>query len=186
MSNLETALKSASFSGYVSVREAGLTGMITLRGDFTSAAMKKAVKAATGTAIPDVRQITHVEGLSVAWMSPDELLVLCAYEAADGVIAAFNKAMGSEHGLAVNVSDARAKFQLSGETVREVVAKLAPVDMSTFGVGEIRRTRFAQVAAAMWMVDEQTIEIICFRSVAEYMFNLLKISSEPGYEVGVF
>lgn len=186
MSNVVTALNGASHKGYVTVSEAPLTGMVTLRGDVSSAAVKKAVKAATGCAIPEVRQLTASGDTHVGWMSPDELIVICSYEAANGVVDAFNAALAGEHGLAVNVSDARAKFQLSGPAVREVVAKLAPVDMTAFGIGELRRTRFSQVAAAFWMTDETTVDIICFRSVGQYMFDLLKISVEPGFEVGSF
>ena len=68
------------------------------------------------------------------------------------------------------------------------MAKLVPVDMSTqaFVPGQFRRTRMAQVAAAFWMLDEETIRIVCFRSVAEYVFGLLKDAAEPGSEVGFF
>ena len=42
----------------------------------------------------------------------------------------------------------------------------------------------AQVPAAYWMLDEETIDIVCFRSVAEYVFGLLEDAAEPGSEVG--
>jgi sarcosine oxidase subunit gamma len=44
----------------------------------------------------------------------------------------------------------------------------------------------AQVAAAFWMVDAQTIQVVCFRSNAQYMFDLLKVAAQPGSEVGFF
>jgi sarcosine oxidase subunit gamma len=55
-----------------------------------------------------------------------------------------------------------------------------------FEPGMIRRTRMAQIAAAFWMVDAETIRVVCFRSVAEYAFNLLKDAAEPGGETGLF
>ncbi|MGR3380616.1 MAG: sarcosine oxidase subunit gamma, partial [Roseovarius indicus] len=42
MSDAVSALKGASFDGTVTVRDAGLQGMITLRGDLGSAKMTKA------------------------------------------------------------------------------------------------------------------------------------------------
>ena len=70
--------------------------------------------------------------------------------------------------------------------MRDVIAKLAPVDMhpGQFNGTMFRRTRFAQVPAAFWMPDAQTVRIVCFRSVARYMFDLLRIAAQPGSEVG--
>jgi sarcosine oxidase subunit gamma len=97
--------------------------------------------------------------------------------------------LGTTHALAVNVSDARAMFRVSGgAAAREVLAKLCPVDMSpgVFKSGMFRRTRMAQVATAFWMDDNEDIYIICFRSVAQYVFDLLKTAAQPGSKVDVF
>jgi len=77
-------------------------------------------------------------------------------------------------------------FRLDEARAREVIAKLCPVDMGAdaFAPGDFRRTRMAQIAAAVWMPSEEAAQIICFRSVAEYTFNLLKDAAEPGGEVG--
>ena len=90
------------------------------------------------------------------------------------------------HFLAVDVSDARAVFTVSGPQAREVMAKLTPVDMSAdaLPLGAFRRSKLAQVAAAFWMTDNETCQIICFRSTGQYMFDLLKIAAQPGSEVG--
>ena len=68
------------------------------------------------------------------------------------------------------------------------MAKLAPVDVSpnAFLAGTFRRTRMAQVPAAFWMQDEGTFEVICFRSNAQYMFDLLKVAAQPGSGVDYF
>ena len=82
----------------------------------------------------------------------------------------------------------RAVFQLGGAGAREVIAKLCPVDMAPgqFEPGMFRRTRMAQVPAAFAMIDAETIEIICFRSVAEYVFDLLCVAAAPGSQVGAY
>jgi len=188
MSNAISALNGASYDGMVAVRDMGLQGMITLRGDLSSAKMKKAVKAAAGTDLPGQRGVTLAGETGAAWMSPDELLVMCAYDGVSDTQAALDKGLAGEHYLAVNVSDARAVFEIKGAGVREVIAKICPVDMApgAFEAGEFRRTRMAQVAAAFWMVDAETIRVVCFRSVAEYVFGLLTDAAEPGGEVGFF
>ncbi|MEO3414966.1 sarcosine oxidase subunit gamma family protein [Roseovarius sp. CAU 1744] len=185
MSKPISALDGASFQGFAKVEDVGLRGMITIRGDLASAGIKKAATAATGLDLPGQREVKLSGENALAWMSPDELLALVPYADVDKKIAAIDKALKGKHYLAVNVSDARAVFRVSGTGAREVIAKLSPVDMSAeaFGVGRIRRTRMAQVPAAFWIDADGAITVICFRSVAEYVFNLLKGAAAKGSEV---
>lgn len=186
MSEAVSAMKNASATdGIAEVREVGLQGMITLRGDLSSAKVKKAVKAVIGVALPDVNTAAMADKRGACWMSPDELLLLCPYDSVTEDLTKLHAALGDAHVLAVNVSDARAVFQVSGRHARDVMAKLAPIDLSprAFGPGSFRRTRLAQVAGAFWMRDSTTFETICFRSVAQYMFDLLATAAQPGSEV---
>jgi sarcosine oxidase subunit gamma len=76
---------------------------------------------------------------------------------------------------------------VEGSYGREVIATLAPADLHPDSVkpGDVRRPRLGQVAAAFWMRDDDTFEVICFRSVAGYTFDLLAMSAKSG-EVGHF
>ncbi|MCI2398692.1 sarcosine oxidase subunit gamma family protein [Aliiroseovarius subalbicans] len=185
MSNAVSALDGATYQGFCKVQEMGLVGMITLRGDLGAAAMAKAVKAVTGVAMPGQGAVTTGKGGTVAWMSPDELLVMVDHAGADAAVAKLSKALAKEHALAVNVSDARAVFHVTGQAAREVMAKLSPADVSALAPGIMRRTRLAQVAGAFHMLDEGTFEVVCFRSVAGYVFDVLANAAKPGSEVGV-
>ncbi len=189
MSKPVTALGGASdATGIATVTEMGPMGMITLRGDLSVKAVTKAAVAAGGVTMPDQRMCNTEGAGGIAWMSPDELLIMCDYEHVHAKLADLQGKLAKEHALAVNVSDARAVFRVSGPHTREVIAKLAPVDMhpGSFTPGMFRRTRFAQVAAAFWMVDDQTAQIICFRSVAQYLFNTLNMAAQDGSLVGHF
>jgi len=187
MSKSVSALQGEKFKGFVQIREMGLQGMITLRGDLSAAKVKKALKDITGVAMPKMRQILGQGDNNVGWMSPDELLILCPHANAEAMVADLTKALGKTHALVVNVSDARAMFEVKGADARDAMAKLAPTD---FGMGlqpgEIRRSRLAQVAGAFWMTDQETFHVVCFRSVARYMFDILAVSAEKGGEVGYF
>ncbi|WP_170788868.1 sarcosine oxidase subunit gamma [Ruegeria lacuscaerulensis] len=188
MSEPISALNHASFEGIAKVEECGLQGMITLRGDLSDKALAKAVKDATGQKMPGQRE-AFVEGESgVCWMSSDELLVLVPYAEVDAKLAAMTKTLSGTHSLAVNVSDARAVFRVSGASSREVLGKIAPVELSAeaFQPGQIRRSRLAQIAGAFWMDDTETFRVVCFRSAADYAFNLLKVAAQPGSEVGIY
>jgi len=189
MSEPVTALNNASSSdGIAVVSEIGPLGMITLRGDLESATIRKAATSAAGVDFPDARRCNSLNAQGIAWMSPDELLVMCAYADVPQALENIGKTLGDSHALAANVSDARAVFQVFGPHAREVLAKLIPVDLdpSVFAPGMFRRTRLAQVPAAFWMRDDQTFQIICFRSVGQYVFDVLKMAAQPGSEVGHF
>jgi len=188
MSEPVSALNGATYEGFVTVAEQGPRGMITLRGDLASAAVKNAATGVAGVDFPGQRECRVVGERGLAWMSPDELLVLLPYAEAPAAVATMTEAMAGEHSLAVDVSDARAVFRIEGPGAREVLAKLAPVDLSpaAFAPGTIRRTRLAQVPAAFWMTGDEAFELVCFRSVAQYVFDLLKGAATPGGEVGYF
>lgn len=189
MSDSVTALNGATFNtGIASVTEVPLQGMITLRGDLSDAIVQK---AATVTASGDMPTAgtARIEGESgVAWMSPDEALVLCPYADVSLVLGNMQKVLGKSHALAVNVSDARASFQISGPHAREVLAKLCPVDLSpaVFTKGMFRRTRMAQVPAALWLSDTDCLQVICFRSQAQYIFDLLVVAAQEGSSVDLY
>lgn len=191
MSEAASALSGAAYEGgLVRVADAGLQGMVTLRGDLDAEAVRAAVSDATGCDMPGQRGITAQGDNAVAWMAPDEVLLMGPHAAADDTCAALEAALEGQHHLAVNVSDARALFSVTGEdaAVREVLAKLAPVDLSpgAFGPGDFRRTRLAQVPGAFWMPQAGEMRVICFRSVAQYVFDLLSTAAAPGSRVEYF
>ncbi|MCY4179133.1 MAG: sarcosine oxidase subunit gamma, partial [Litoreibacter sp.] len=79
MSNAVSPLQGASFDGFARIEEQGLRGMITLRGDLADGGFGKAVAALTGCDVPDTRRCEVKGDYAVAWMSPDELLILCPH-----------------------------------------------------------------------------------------------------------
>ncbi|MCX7565025.1 sarcosine oxidase subunit gamma [Sulfitobacter sp. F26169L] len=189
MSDPVSALKNAAYNaGIAEISELGAVGMITLRGDLSAKVLQKAAVAAAGVNVPDQRQILTEGQGGMAWMSPDELLIMCAYEDANAKLADLQEKLAKTHALAVNVSDARAVFEVRGPDAREVMAKLAPVDLAPdqFTTGMFRRSRLAQVPTAFWMPQEDTFRLICFRSVAQYVFDVLCAAAQPGSEVEYF
>lgn len=186
MSEAVSALNAASFDGNARVQESGLVGMITLRGDFAGKGFAAAIKKVAGAAVPGQRAVVAAGDLLLAWMSPDELLLVLPYDRAAETATALDTALAGQHALVQNVSDARAVFDVSGAHAREVLGKLMPVDLSPgeFGLGMIRRSRMAQVPAAIWMTGESAFRVVVFRSVARYAFDVLGAAAAQGSEVG--
>ncbi|WP_442771625.1 sarcosine oxidase subunit gamma [Paenirhodobacter enshiensis] len=182
MSEAVSALKGESHTGFVTVAEAGLTGMVTIRADLGSKVLADAL-GSLGLSVPGLRGVVAAGGRSLAWMSPDELMLFCGYDEAPKIVADLTAAFGGEHSLVVNVSDMRSLFVISGAKGDEVLMKLCPVDMATLPQMEMRRTRAAQTGVAFWRSGPGEIRLICFRSVAGYMMGLLEVSSRRGGEI---
>ena len=164
---------------FATVSSLGIRGMITLRGDLTALAK---VTDLTDVDSPAVGCIAIAGDRALGWMSPDELLLLLPHTEVGTALARIAQGLQGVHHLATDVSDARAIFELRGPGAREVLAKLAPVDLHPdhFGPGQLRRSRLGQVAAAFWMCEDDAFTIICFRSVAAYTLALLKQSAADG------
>lgn len=186
MSEAISALAQNSYSGLVDLADAGLTGMITLRGDLASLKLAEAIKEATGAKVPGVRRIETGGSGQAAWMSPDEVLLIVAYDRVASIVAGLNVALTGDFAVAADVSDARAMVTIKGPLARDMLAKVCPVDFQQFAVGEVRRTRAAQVPAAIWRSDEDSWSLVCFRSVGQYVWDLLATVSKPGGEVGLY
>ena len=157
-------------------------GMIQLRVDLSDHGVRAAITEVIGLDVPVQRKRTAGPDMSLVWMSPDELLVVCDHDSAEGTVARLKGALGSFHHLCANVSDARAIFTLTGPRWRDVLAKGMPIDFrdSAFGPGEVRRSRLGQVAAAIWIAGDNTAELVCFRSVAGFVEEWLKTASLEG------
>lgn len=180
MSDPVSALNGANFQGFATIREIGPLGMITLRAKGLKS-LDKAIKTVTGTKTPAPRRIEVNGDRACGWMSPDEYLLIVPYADVAEALAKLAKALAGEHHLAVDVSDARAIFRVEGDHAADVLRKLSPVDFDRLEPGELRRTRAAQVAAAMWAQDGG-YTLVCFRSVAGYVMGLLTHSAQPGSE----
>lgn len=183
MSKAISALGGALYSeGLAKIEEAALTGMITLRGDLNDSSFQGAIAQSTGLNIPDTGMANFDGSAGLCWMSPDELLFLCEYKDVAAKQSNLQTNLKDMHSLVVDVSDTRALFNVTGQNARIVMSKLAPVDFTkgNFEPGQFRRSRLSQVAAAFWMPTADRFSVICFRSNAKYVFDLLQVAAQPG------
>ena len=89
------------------IEEVGPLGMISLQGDFSSAALRNAATAIGGVDFPELRKITRDGDRGMAWMSPDELMIFCPRAEVAPALVSIADTMKDEHYQAVDVSDAR-------------------------------------------------------------------------------
>ncbi len=170
---------------YIGIENAGPRGQITLRADLSCAQVAAAVSNAAGLAVPEKLAVTHDGDSRAVWMSPDELLLILPAGQAPGAIAKLQAELADHHHMALDVSDARSIFRLTGPAVGEVLAKGAPCDVSDHGCppGTARRTHLAGLAIGLWRLGPQDWEIVCFRSYAPHLLTWLQVSAAPGAQL---
>ena len=90
--------------------------------------------------------------------------------------------------LITDVSDIRVQFTLTGGPVREVLARLTPADVAPKALpsGMFRRSRLGQAAAAFWLSEAGEAHILCFRSVSDYMADLLQNAAKYAVPIGLY
>lgn len=180
--------EAVEFQGIAHVTKVPAGGMITLRAAPEAASALATAGKRLDVSMPGPLRAILKDGQGLLWMSPDELLMLCDPGDVADHLDALTEAFADHHAMAVDVSDARAHFRITGAHAREVLAKLCPLDMSPEGFtpGLVRRTKLGQVAAAIWLAENGAFDIVCFRSVADYVLDLLKIAAQPGSEVYLY
>jgi len=164
--------------GFVTIAPAAPMGMITLRGAPVTLAAPVAQVAALNW--PEQRRIVAAGGRALAWMSPDEALLIVPPADVAQSISALDAALAGQFATVADVSDARAAFTVTGAGWRDALAKLCPVDFATLQADEIRRTRAAQVAVAVWQSAPDQATLVCFRSVADYVYAALCTAATAG------
>jgi len=173
----------------VRIEEVADLGMIVLRADFGQPQARAALEEALGAAAPGPLARAVAGACALVWMAPDEYLLTLPRGDVAATLEQLGAALAGLHHLALDVSDARATFRLTGAGAREVVAKGMPADLSrrAFGAGAARRSHLGPVAAAVWVVAEapETLELVCARSVAGHVFDWLATSAREGTLPGV-
>ena len=189
--HFESALahRSAPDNLSISMREISERGMIDLRGSMTDKKFMSAAKSALGVELPKVpRTSTAFGDVQVLWLSTDQWLVLTGRARVGALLSDLRKSFGSIHSLAVDVSDMRAIIRLDGEGVRETLMKGSTLDLISedYAPGNVRRMRFAEIAALLHVVEQNVIDIYVFRSYADYAWEFLIKAARKGSEVKLF
>jgi sarcosine oxidase subunit gamma len=157
------------------LEQAGPQGMIALRGDLGTEALAAALRAVVGIGVPERLRAVREGERAALWMSPDELLLWLPPDRVPEALARLEEELSGSHFLAADVSDARAVFTVHGADLAAALARLTPADLrpESFAPGTVRRTRLAQVPAALWRNAPDRATVLVFRSVADYAERLL-------------
>ncbi len=173
------------------LREIEGRGMIDLRGLVSEEKFLSAVKDVIGFDLPVVpRTFTAWGEVQALWLAPDQWLILCPGAKRAELLSNLRKALEGLHSLAVDVSDMRAILRVEGDAARSVFLKGCSLDLlgADYGVGTVRRVRFAEIAALLHVVSAapDAIDLYVFRSYADYAWDWFLANAREEASVTLF
>ncbi|MBT2417779.1 sarcosine oxidase subunit gamma [Streptomyces sp. ISL-22] len=177
LAHLHERMRAAAVTGArgVTLTERPFLTMVNLRVDPASEAADR-IEKTLGAPLPGQCGHTAAAGPhTVAWLGPDEWLVLSRAEPA-AVTAELREALGGDPGSVVDVSANRTTLELSGPAARQVLEKGCPLDLHprAFAPGHAVSTTVGPVAVLLWQVDDvPTYRLFPRSSFADYLARWL-------------
>ncbi len=162
----------------VALFERPFLGHLNLRGNPDDPAFTDACARVLGTALP-VTPNTLAEGRSllVAWLGPNEWLVMCEPDTQEGIAEALRTALGDVHSAVTDVTGGQTAIAVHGPHAAEVLAKGTPLDLHprVFGAGRCAQTVVAKSAAFIRVIEPgEAFEVVVRRSFADYLWQWLR------------
>lgn len=161
------------------------SGHINLRGDPHNKVFRKAAEAALGQPLPVDANSMSAGDHRVYWLGPDEWLITTTAEGKADLLAALHGSLQDHHAAVNDVSGGTAMLQLSGETVRDVLAKGCTLDFhpDAFKVGHCAQSGLGKANVLFGLIDDApTFNIIVRSSFADYLSQWLQ---RAGREYGI-
>ena len=168
----------ANESRGVEMGERVFWGHINLRGDSADETFQAEVERVIGARAPiKSNAVSRVGDTLVAWLGPDEWLVVSPPDVKDGLAAKLQEALTGLHVSVNDISGGQTIIRLRGARARDVLSKGCPVDLHprAFGAGQCAQSHIAKSNALIIQLDDTpTYDVIVRRSFADYLARWLK------------
>ncbi len=151
---------------------------LAIRGNAGDKTFNSRVKKICGLVPPvNANTVQGNAGAALFWMGPDEwLFSQLESQAAAGLGAALETALGDQHCLVSDVSSSRSVLGLAGQNARQVLMKATSLDVhpKVFGPGQCAQSAFARCHALLHpLSDEPSYHIYVHRSFTDYVYRWL-------------
>jgi methylglutamate dehydrogenase subunit D len=148
--------------------------------------LKRAVASTFGLALPDGPHVVTRDGVSFAGIGVGRWLAAAEGPTAVDFVSRLRENLRALASIA-DQSDGRVVLHLSGERVREVLAKGIPLDLHprNFRTGAIASTLISHIGVQIQQLDDRPVfQLIAFRSFAGSLLSwLTKSAAQFGYEI---
>jgi methylglutamate dehydrogenase subunit D len=149
--------------------------------------LRRAITTLFGLTLPEGPHVATKNGISFAGIGIGKWLAAAEGPAAVGYVSRLREYLAAL-ALISDQSDGRVVLRLSGERVREVLAKGIPLDLHPrkFKTGDIASTMISQMGVQIQQLDDRpTFQLMAFRSFAGSLLSwLAKSAAQFGYEIG--
>jgi sarcosine oxidase subunit gamma len=142
--------------------------MLNVRGNCGDALFARAVRTGYALALPrEPNTATSAPGMRALWLGPDEWLLVSAQ--------ALEEPSAAGAGTFVDVSHGRAVLRMSGDDVREALAKGCALDLDprVFPVDRCAQTAIGKVSVILDHVEDNAFDLYCARSYAGAFWHWL-------------
>ena len=146
-------------------------GYLNLRGDPGDEQILQAVRQTLGQPLPVIPNTFTVGDHTVFWLGPDEWLLVTALGKEKETTRQLEKSLAGQCYSLVDVTGGQLLIRLSGNHIREVLAKGCTLDLHprSFKAGQCAQTTLAKTSMLIALIDDiPTFDIIVRRSFAEY------------------
>jgi sarcosine oxidase subunit gamma len=147
--------------------------------------VRRIVAAAYGIDLPDAPRVASKQGVSFAGIGIHQWLAAAEMSAEKDFVWRLRDMLAGLASIA-DQSDGRVVLRLSGNRVRDVLAKGVPVDLHprSFKTGDVASTLVAYIGVQIQQLDDRpTFQLMAFRSLAGSLWSwLAKSAVEFGCE----
>lgn len=167
-------------AGPLSVQEKAFLGHINLRGDPDDATFMACVTGVLGFALPTSPNTSReVMDRVACWLGPSEWLLSVPADNEQTVAAALRDALAHAHASVVEVGGGHVVLLLTGNRVRDLLAKGCPLDLhpSKFGAGQCAQSHLGNAPIVARAVSDG-IELVVRRSFADYVWRWLQVCAQ--------
>ena len=156
--------------------------LVNLRGELTDAAFVGAVESVLGCKPPaKANTIAQGNGCDVLWLGPDEWLVRSLEARAATLETKLRVAFDGAYAAAVDVGSGYTVVEVSGERVRDVLARGCPLDLHPrlFARGQCAQSHFFKASIVLIPTGDNAFDIVVRRSFADYFCRILLDAAAP-------
>jgi sarcosine oxidase, subunit gamma len=156
--------------------------LVNLRGDPGDPAFVRAVESVLGCALPvQPNTVARGNGCDVLWLGPDEWLVRSQEARAATLETKLRVAFDGAFAVAVDIGSGYTVLEVSGERVRDVLARGCPLDLHprVLAPGQCAQSHYFKASIVLIPTADNAYEIVVRRSFADYFCRIMLDAAAP-------
>ncbi|AOK08219.1 sarcosine oxidase subunit gamma [Burkholderia sp. AU28942] len=165
------------------LRERAFLDLVNVRGELADPAFVSAFERVVGCLPPSVpNTVARGAEYDVLWLGPDEWLVRSNGPVQAGVLEArLAEAVQGSYAAAVDVGSGYTVVEVTGERVRDVIARGCPLDLHprVFKQGQCAQSHYFKSPITLIATGDDTFEIVVRRSFADYFVRIMLDAAAP-------